>query len=101
MLGGLPPRVHKAPKHKNVLTAREREYIALLCRQPEPTMAEIAEHMRLSVKTVEKHRDKAKRKLDAKTTLELYVKAIRQGLVRCACEGHAAELGSTTPREPS
>lgn len=84
-----------------MLTAREREYIALLCRQPEPTIAEIAEHMRLSVKTVEKHRDKAKRKLSAKTTLELYVKAIRQGLVRCACGGHEGEKGSTSPPEAS
>ncbi|MFZ1692323.1 MAG: LuxR C-terminal-related transcriptional regulator [Flavobacteriales bacterium] len=73
------------------ITARELEYLHLLFRRPEPTMAEIAEHMGLSVRTVEKHRDKLKRKLGAATTLELYLRAVELGLVRCWCERHTPE----------
>ncbi|HRD54452.1 MAG TPA: helix-turn-helix transcriptional regulator [Flavobacteriales bacterium] len=70
-------------------TAREREYLLLLCRCPEPTLDEIAEHMGLSAKTAEKHRYKLMRKLGAHTTLELFMQAVRLGLVRCCCQRHA------------
>jgi len=67
------------------LTLRELQYLRLLMSMPEPTLAQIADAMHLSTKTVEKHRYKLMRKLGVKTTLELYLEAVRRGLVGCAC----------------
>lgn len=67
------------------LTAREREYIALVCRFPEPTVHEIAEYMGLSPNTVLTHRRKVYRKLGVSCRLDLYHRAIALGLVVCRC----------------
>lgn len=67
------------------LTAREREYIVLVCRFPEPTVDEIAEHMQLSRNTVLAHRAKVYRKLGVHCRLDLYHRAIDLGLVLCRC----------------
>jgi len=78
-----------APQELERITVREREFIMLVCRFPEPTTAEIAEFMDLSPKTVETHRAKVYRKWEVGSTLDVYHKAVRLGLVKCACRGHA------------
>jgi len=60
------------------LSAREREVLQLLsegCRMPD-----IAEHLHLSVKTVESHRRQIMRKLEINTLAGLTKYAIREGL---------------------
>ncbi|MEO8587791.1 MAG: LuxR C-terminal-related transcriptional regulator [Flavobacteriales bacterium] len=68
------------------LTARECEYIVLVCRCPEPTVAEMAEHMDLRPKAVETHRAKVYDKLGVGSTIEVLGKAVQFGLVRCVCQ---------------
>lgn len=68
-----------------LLTDRELEYIKLVCRFPQPTVLEMAEHMGLSPKTVETHRAKAFHKLGVASPLELLHKAVVLGLVKCPC----------------
>ena len=67
------------------LTEQERRYILLVCRKPEPSPAEIGVQMDISANTVDRHRCKAYKKLDVHSRLELYLEAVRLGLVRCAC----------------
>ena len=68
------------------LTERERLYIVLACRKPEPSKAEIAVAMgKISEKTVERFRCKAYEKLGVHTKVELYIKAVEMGLITCAC----------------
>lgn len=64
---------------------REREYIALVCRFPEPTVEEIAEFMGLSRNTVLTHRRKVYGKLGVHCRLDLYHRAMELGLVLCKC----------------
>ncbi|MCB0765362.1 MAG: helix-turn-helix transcriptional regulator, partial [Flavobacteriales bacterium] len=45
------------------LTKRERAFILLVCRTPEPTHAEIASRWGVTEKTVETHRANVYRKL--------------------------------------
>ena len=68
-----------------LLTEQERLYIVLVCRTPEPAKAEIAEYMGLATKTVDVHSYKLYKKLEVHTRKDLYVVAVRLGLVPCAC----------------
>ena len=67
------------------LTKRERAFILLVCRTPEPTRAEIASRWGVAEKTVETHRANVYRKLAVHSRLELYLKAVALGVVPCAC----------------
>ncbi|MBK8226543.1 MAG: response regulator transcription factor [Flavobacteriales bacterium] len=78
-------RSRKRTRQPTAINDRDREYLRLLLTVPEPTPAQIADAMHRSVKTVEKRRYKVMRKLGAKTTLELYLAAVRRGLVECGC----------------
>jgi DNA-binding CsgD family transcriptional regulator len=85
VLGGMFLRNRKRIRQTTAINDRDREYLRLLFTVPEPTPAQIADAMHRSVKTVEKRRYKIMRKLGAKTTFELYLAAVRLGLVECAC----------------
>jgi DNA-binding NarL/FixJ family response regulator len=62
------------------LTPREREVLQLIAEGRPPR--EIAEILRISVKTVETHRAHLMRKLDARSTADLTRYAIRKGIIR-------------------
>lgn len=78
-------RSGKRTRQSTAINDRDREYLRLLFTVPEPTPAQIADAMHRSVKTVEKRRYKIMRKLGATTTFELYLAAVRLGLVECGC----------------
>jgi two-component system nitrate/nitrite response regulator NarL len=62
-----------------LLSEREQEVLALVAEGlPNP---DIAERLDVSIRTVEKHRENIKRKLNATTDAELTKHAIREGLV--------------------
>lgn len=78
VLGNLAPTATGAAPPLSVLTAREREVLKRLAdgeRSPS-----IAEHMNISLATVEVHRRNLMRKLDLHTIAELTKYAIREGL---------------------
>lgn len=60
------------------LTAREREVLQLIAEGK--TVNDIARALRLSVKTIETHRQLIMKKLDIRTVAELTKYAIREGL---------------------
>lgn len=62
-----------------MLTEREREVVKLVAEGYKNR--EIAEHLSLSIKTVEKHRANIMRKLDLHSASELTAYAIENGLV--------------------
>jgi len=64
-------------KDLNVLTRREREVLQLLAEGL--TNREVAEHLSISVKTVETHRSKIMNKLGLKSKTELVKYALRKG----------------------
>ena len=68
------------------LTTREREYIIVRCGLPEPTGTQIADTMKLAVRSLEDHQQKVFEKLDVSTTHELVYMAQYIGLVPCDCE---------------
>lgn len=74
-------------KRRVNLTPREKQYIVLVCRSPEPSTEEIAQFMGCEPKTAENHRANAYRKLRVHTRLEMYFKALELGLVQCWCSG--------------
>ncbi len=61
------------------LTAREREILLLICK--EYTNKEIAQHLSLSTRTVDGHRNRLLEKCNAKNTAGLIIYAIKNGLV--------------------
>jgi two-component system, NarL family, response regulator NreC len=63
----------------DMLTEREREVVKLVAEGYKNR--EIAEHLSLSIKTVEKHRANIMRKLDLHSASELTAYAIENGLV--------------------
>lgn len=63
----------------DMLTEREREVVKLVAESYKNR--EIAEHLSLSIKTVEKHRANIMRKLDLHSASELTAYAIENGLV--------------------
>lgn len=62
----------------SVLTAREREVLQLLAEGN--STAQMAEHLHLSVKTIETHRQNLMEKLDIRNIADLTKYAIREGL---------------------
>lgn len=62
----------------SVLTAREREVLQLMAEGK--TTSQIAEHLHISVKTVETHRQQVMHKLGIHSIAELTKYAIREGL---------------------
>lgn len=90
----------RSPDVSIELTEREVQYILLVCRFPEPTVAEMAEHMELSPKTVETHRAKVYQKLGVGSTSELLYKAVALGLVKCPCARHATGKEASRPIDP-
>ncbi|HRH39370.1 MAG TPA: helix-turn-helix transcriptional regulator [Flavobacteriales bacterium] len=88
------------PCKPELLTNREREYLALVCRYPKPSPQEVAECMHLSVKTVDKHCTKLYRKLGVQNYTDMYHRAVHLGLVKCMCgraKGHGEEGEGEAP----
>jgi two-component system response regulator NreC len=78
-LHALSSKVNDRHPDPNVLTQREREVLAMIVQGC--TAKEIAEHFRLSPKTVEAHKFNLMRKLDVHTRGELIDEAVKQRLV--------------------
>jgi DNA-binding CsgD family transcriptional regulator len=76
---GAQARPADPPPHQR-LSAREQEILHLLLKGLSPT--EIAQQVRISVKTVSSHRSHILAKLDVASTAELVLYAVRHGLVR-------------------
>ena len=74
----LQSTAHKKPR-KTRLTQREQEVVQLLAQGK--TSQEVAEHLKLSVKTAETHRANVMRKLDLHSTADLVRYALRNGIV--------------------
>jgi DNA-binding NarL/FixJ family response regulator len=70
-------RLHK---HQNLFSSTEQEIIRCVCH--EMTNKEIAEKLYLSVRTIEGHRLKILRKIDAKGTAGIVIYAIQQGIFK-------------------
>lgn len=69
----------KAEESENVLTAREREVLALLAEGA--NNAEIGERLNISPKTVARHRENIMSKLNLHSRTELVKYAIRKGII--------------------
>lgn len=67
------------------ITDREMEYLQLVLRPQEPSAHEMAEHMGISVGTMDKHRSGLYLKLGVHSRTELHFKAVELGLVPCIC----------------
>ena len=67
------------------LSGREWQYLTLACRFPKPTEGEIAEHMDISPKTVQKYCDGVYKALGVNCHIDMYNKAVLLGLVKCMC----------------
>lgn len=80
------------PRTVPSLTRREMAYLALTCRIPEPTRAEIAAKWGIAPKTVERHRANVYRKLEVHTRLEMLFSAVQLGLVPCPCRARSAPV---------
>ncbi|MEO8591054.1 MAG: hypothetical protein ABI432_16870 [Flavobacteriales bacterium] len=87
------PHSDAKPVH---LTPRELQYLMLVCRYPKPTEAEVAEHMGLHPKTVQKYCDGAYKALGVNCYMDMYHKAVALGLVKCMCA--RMREGSQQPR---
>ena len=72
----------------------------LVCRYPEPTVAEMAEYTGLSPKTVESYRAIVYKRFGVGSTSELLYKAVDHGLVKCPCAKHAAGNEASRPTGP-
>lgn len=92
-------RSRKRTRQPTAINDRDLEYLRILLTVPEPTPAQIADAMHRSVKTVEKRRYKIMRKLGAKTNLELYLAAVRRGLVECGCGKPQADAPNRQPSD--
>ena len=79
MQSGEASRRTASPPPGSQLTAREREILVLVAEGR--SSPEIANHLKLSVKTVEGHRGRIMSKLNAKNVAGLVRHAIRMGLV--------------------
>ena len=64
---------------KPELSEREQEVLRLICA--EKTNKEIADHLILSVRTVDGHRERILAKIGARNTAGIVLYAIRNGLV--------------------
>lgn len=73
------PATEHAPNAADVLTAREREILALIAHGA--TNREIGTRLGISTRTVEAHRDSLMRKLEIRTVAGLTRLAIEQGIV--------------------
>ena len=78
-LQALSSKVNDRHPDPNVLTHREREVLSMIVQGS--TAKEIAEHFRLSPKTVEAHKFNLMRKLDVHTRGELIDTAVKRRLV--------------------
>lgn len=67
------------------ITDREMEYLQLVLRPEEPSAEEMAEHMSITVGTMDKHRSSLYLRLGVHSRLELLFKAVEVGLVPCVC----------------
>jgi DNA-binding CsgD family transcriptional regulator len=68
------------------LSAQEERYVVLVCRFPKPTVLELAEHMNVSPKTVDKFRDKVYKKMGVNCHSDMDHRAVELGLVQCMCQ---------------
>lgn len=80
----IAPRVMALVSQSSLeLTAREFEVLKLVCDGL--SNAQIAEHMHLSPKTTDKHRENLMRKLDVNNAPQLIKKALQLGLLDPSC----------------
>lgn len=71
---------HQAESSERLLTLRERQILQLVA-EGKPSKI-IARMLNLTVKTIESHRNRLMRKLDARNTAGLVRHAIREGVIR-------------------
>lgn len=86
IFGHVPVALRPAAFVLALLRDKQTEYILLACRRPEPSKARIAEQMHIAPDTVKRHCEDVYRLLDVHTKVELYIEAVRIGLVKCPCQ---------------
>ncbi len=93
----------KVPKIGDPLTEQERLYVVLACRKPEPSKDEMGVAMGgISPRTVDRHCANVHIKWGVGTKLELFIAAVKRGVVTCPCGGRGAgdAPGTDTPLPP-
>lgn len=82
-----------------LLTKREVQIIHLICKPEEPTLRQIGALWNVNPKTVGKHLESIYRKLKVHTRIELFIKVVEQGLVKCPCGSPIPSLLAPRPWE--
>jgi len=98
------PAKPKAPKLGDALTEQEVLYVVLVCRKPEPSKEEMGVAMGgISPRTVDRHCANVHIKWGVSTKVELYIAAVKRGVVRCPCGGQGTgdASGTDSPMPPS
>lgn len=68
---------------RTALTPSQRQLVQLICRSPVPSVQDLCDFMGCTPKTIEAHRAEVYRKWQVHTRIELLLRALQEGLVRC------------------
>lgn len=89
----MKPYAEELSRIRARITERERLYIVLRFRTPEPSDRELAEQLNISPATVGRYAENLHKKLGVRTRLEFFIMSVVLGLVPCPCTRLKERLG--------